>query len=437
MANYNQLKWLEEQLTVWVEEDLISMDQAQKIQAQYPKKSAEPNYNLAYIILGAVATLLVGSGIILIFAYQWEQISDFGKALLSVGPLVLGLVVYIFTFLKKRQELAWTESASGFMMLMIAASIGLYTQTFTIFPNEDNFWLCWILVAAPLMYLLNSTMAAILFCFGLTVWTVSVPDDQALYFWLIFLLFIPHFWWNLYKKKAIVRQNLLEWTFAITFTFGWFASMKALPDSVNYLGTALWLCLFYLLGQRTALRKLVFLRPLQLYAIGGSFILLLTASFELDLQAISLADWPSSGTAAISNLIVLSLLIAAWVWQWWVFIRQSEKEDLQALFLVLPLLIFAYLQVYSFESTTAPLLFGSLIGLVVSALYLKKGITEDSLFYINIGMLLVLSLACIRFFNADWSMFWKGMTFILLGLVFLSVNVYLARRQKALAETKS
>ncbi|MEM6379685.1 MAG: hypothetical protein AAF705_15895, partial [Bacteroidota bacterium] len=205
-----------------------------------------------------------------------------------------------------------------------------------------------------------------------------------------------------------------------------------LDDSVNYFGTALWLCLFYLMGHRTALRELVFLRPLQLYAIGGSFILLLSASFNLDIEAISFSTWSTEQSGEVVNSIIILGLVVAWLWQWWSFVKKQEREDLHGLFLVLPVLIFAYLQIYAFDSKIAPMLFGSLIGLAVSALYLKKGITEDSLFYINIGMLLVLSLACIRFFNTDWSMFWKGLTFILLGLVFLLVNIYLARKQKAM-----
>jgi uncharacterized membrane protein len=431
MANLNQLEWLKEQLVIWVDEELITTDQAQKIRAQYPKKSGEPNYNLAYIILGSVAALLVGGGMILVFAYQWEHISDFAKALLSVVPVLLGLLIFIYAFVRKREEPAWRESASGFMMLMIAATIGLYSQTFEVFEQPEQFWIYWILIAAPLMYLLNSTMASMLFCFGLTVWTVEVEPEQAQYFWLILLLFIPHLWLNLHKTDALIRQNLLEWTFALTFTFGWFATMNAFPDGVNFLGTALWLCVFYLLGQRTALRDIVFLRPLQLYAIGGSFILLLTISFDLDLQAIRLQDWSLEPAGAKVNLIILLLLITTWIWYWWRFIRSEEKDDLQGLFLTLPLLVFAYLQVYFFSSSVAPILFGSLIGLAVSAVYLKKGITQDALFYINIGMLLILSLASIRFFNAEWSMFWKGIVFILLGLVFLGVNVYLARREKA------
>ena len=74
---------------------------------------------------------------------------------------------------------------------------------------------------------------------------------------------------------------------------------------------------------------------------------------------------------------------------------------------------------------------GSLIGLMGGAVYLKKGIEEESLFFINVGMLIILIVLSIRFFNTDWSNLWKGIVFVLLGLVFLGLNVYLARREAA------
>jgi hypothetical protein len=60
---------------------------------------------------------------------------------------------------------------------------------------------------------------------------------------------------------------------------------------------------------------------------------------------------------------------------------------------------------------------------------LAKGLGEARLGVTNSGLILLTALASARFFDADLSFLTRGTGFILVGLSFLGVNVYLVRKR--------
>lgn len=430
MILQNQLAWLEEQLEAWVDDELISSDQAKAIRERYSNESIS-GLNLTYILLGSLATLLVGSGIVLIFAYQWEKLSELAKGLLSVVPTILGLILLLYAFLNQRSSITWRESASGFMMLMIAASMGLWGQTFDVFQEAQEFWLVWTLLSLPLLFLMNSSFAALLFGFGIVAGVLNSNGDYPLYFAGMFVGYAAHLAYNLKINSHVTRLNLLAWAFAVIFSFVWSVVMQSITGPMSFLGYTACLGVFYILGNRTWLSKSDRIFPWQLYAIIASFFLLLFLSLDSDLEPIDLLMLQASFDESWLTFSIWCLAILGWMV---VSFRQINYFKgatlLDYFFMIFPILFFAHLQIQEIASPLAVVLSGSLIGLMGSAIYLKKGIEENSLFFINVGMVLILAILSIRFFNTDWSDLWKGIVFVILGLIFLGLNVYLARRNR-------
>jgi len=426
--------WLKDEAQQWVAKGIIDEDQAASILSQYPKKSEKPDYNLAFIIFGSVAVLLVGSGITLIFAYQWESLNQTWKTVLAILPVLLGLALFVYVWMKKREELVWRECASGFMTLMLAASIGLLGQTYETLANPETYWLFWIILSCPFIYLLNSTMAALLFCFGLGGWVLESSQAENGVFWILLLLFIPHFWINIRKEGNVVRQNLLEWALAITFTVGWFATGHDSQEGLLFFGAGLWMSVFYLIGHYTARKDFLLLRPLQFYAVAASFIMIIVMNFDIDLEPFNWsAPWASEvldRSLIFTNWICIFLLLLVWVWQGWVLFRQKNRDNISLLFLFFPLVVLGFLRFNQVVDEDTSMLLGSGIGLLYAAIFLKMGVNEQSMILVNIGMLMIIVLASIRFFDADWSMLWKGVVFIVLGLGFLAVNLRLSQSLK-------
>jgi uncharacterized membrane protein len=434
MASNKQLSWLEDQIESWIEDGLVSEEQARAIRQRYSKEDSS-TLNLSYILLGSLATLLVGSGIVLIFAYQWEKLSDLAKGALSILPTLLGLAFFLYVYFSRRNALVWRESASGFLMLMFAASMALWGQTFGMLQESQQFWLTWILLSVPLLFILNSSLSALLFALGIIAGVLQSSEAYPAYFALLFLAFVAHFVINLRKNAHHTRINLLAWALVIVFTIVWSVNMQALAGPMNLLGYTACLGLFYLLGHSHLLSKRQQIYPWQLYAILCSFFLLIFLSVDGDLAAIKMEMVEEALRTATMELILWLLFMAAWlIWGFRYLWRSTSASLLGYFFMIFPILLFAHLQIHQLDNELWIVVSGSLIGLMGGAVYLKKGIEEESLFFINVGMLIILIVLSIRFFNTDWSNLWKGIIFVLLGLVFLGLNVYLARRDAARAE---
>ncbi|HKK77502.1 MAG TPA: DUF2157 domain-containing protein [Saprospiraceae bacterium] len=429
MASNKYIAWLEDQLDNWIEEGLVSEEQAHAIRKRY-STDGSGSLNLSYLLLGSLATLLVGSGIVLIFAYQWEKLSDLAQGSLSTLPTLMGLAFFIYVYISRRKELVWRESASAFLMLMIAASMALWGQTFGVLAAAEQFWLVWVLISLPLLFIMNSTLAALLFALGLIGGTLESTDGYAAYFALLFLGFMAHFMINLRSNAQVTRINLLAWTLVIVFTVVWIANMQSLSGVLNFLGYTACLALLYILGHSKILSKHRQIYPWQLYAILNSFFLLIFFSVDSDLEAVQVTMIQEAIREAAPELTIWVIVMAAWLFLGFRHLWHNASASLlDYFFMVFPILFFAHLQLHGLSSELWVVISGSLIGLMGGAVYLKKGIEEESLFFINVGMLIILIILSIRFFNTDWSNLWKGIIFVLLGLIFLGLNVYLARKE--------
>jgi len=127
----------------WVENKLISAEQAQAILA-FEKSS---HNNIFWKIAFVIASLLIGLGIILIISSGWENIPDLVK-LIGAFSLLAGLSYTTFWF-QQRQYKGWKEFFAILSFLMIGASIGLIAQIFNLDGGWSNFALTWSLLGLP------------------------------------------------------------------------------------------------------------------------------------------------------------------------------------------------------------------------------------------------------------------------------------------------
>ena len=68
-------------------------------------------------------------------------------------------------------------------------------------------------------------------------------------------------------------------------------------------------------------------------------------------------------------------------------------------------------------------------GLVVGVAAVHAGLKHGQLGTANCGLLLVVSLVLARFFDDDWSFVVRGVGFILMGIVFLAMNLWMLKRR--------
>ena len=138
-----------------VEADIITEDIADDIRKFYQNKSSPPS-NRLFIVFGILGAILVGLGIILIIAHNWNELSRFTKTCFAFLPLLIGQILCGYTLLKKRDSIAWREGSSVFLFFSVGASISLVSQIYNIPGDLSSFLLTWMLVCLPIVYIMRS-----------------------------------------------------------------------------------------------------------------------------------------------------------------------------------------------------------------------------------------------------------------------------------------
>jgi uncharacterized membrane protein len=101
MRNQKAIKWLYQQLPLLIENEIIPSETAEKIKHYFGEVEEKPDFNIAFLLAGILGAVLIGGGIILIFAYNWENLSKTWRTILSFLPLIFAQGIYTFVFFKK------------------------------------------------------------------------------------------------------------------------------------------------------------------------------------------------------------------------------------------------------------------------------------------------------------------------------------------------
>ena len=124
---------------------IITPETAEGIR-QYYREKAGQSQNRLFIIFGILGAILVGLGVILIIAHNWDEFSRTLKTFFSFLPLLVGQFFCAFTLWRKNDSSAWRESSSAFLFFAVGASISLISQVYHIPGNISVFLLTWMLL---------------------------------------------------------------------------------------------------------------------------------------------------------------------------------------------------------------------------------------------------------------------------------------------------
>lgn len=72
----------------------------------------------------------------------------------------------------------------------------------------------------------------------------------------------------------------------------------------------------------------------------------------------------------------------------------------------------------------------TLLVMGLGAAFLVRGSRTLTLSHINYGMALVVGTIVLRFFDSGLGLLGRGVVFILLGVVFLVINLYISRKKR-------
>jgi len=407
---------------------VIDSETAQRMRVHYATQS-ESGQNRLLVIFGVLGALLVGSGIILMVAHNWDELGRTPKTLLAVLPMLIGQAVCFYTLLKKEESQAWREGSSTFLLFAIGAAISLIAQIYHIPGNLSGFLLTWSLLSLPLVYLMRSSMVSLLYLGGIAWYTMENGTSGSFGGWLywgLLILAVPHYIRLILEEPRSNFTAFHHWALALSVFFG-LMGMSHPWESITMLSFAALLTVLVGTGRLLNLN----------YGVSENNGLLIFGSVSLIIQLFILSYYAAWSSLDFHNLRIEELSSGADVWLFpvllvaMIFIAFRIKiraHNFQPLMLAFPVMLFGVAAASSSSVFAAVITNCLLLYLGIDAI--RKGHLTQNLKLLNFGLGIISVLIVMRFFDLKMSFVLRGLLFILLGSAFFVANYQMLRKRK-------
>lgn len=187
-AFYSRLKT---ELEGWQKDGVIESSQAEAIMQRYgiEKKGFKPGNAIS--ALSTVAAVLVGFGVILFFASNWDWLPDNTKVAIILG---MTFSTYYAGYVMRFEEKNYPRAGHALLFLgsiLVGAAIFFIASIYNINADDKLLVLLWFLVIAPLGYFFDSkptvSLDILIFIFWLFEATVIKQNKGSVLF--IYMLF--------------------------------------------------------------------------------------------------------------------------------------------------------------------------------------------------------------------------------------------------------
>lgn len=415
-----------------IDAGIISQETADQITQFYRnKKSKEPNRLIA--VFGIVGAILVGMGIILIVAHNWDNFNRFTKSFLAFLPLIAGQIFATYAMIKKKDEKVWIESAAAFLFFSTGACISMISQIYHISGELPDFILTWMLLALPQIYILNSSVTSLLYLTGISYYVTEIGYSRfysydSLVYWILLAAMMPHYI-SLLKKKAesnyaVLHSRLIPLSIIIGL-----GSCTQMNEELMFIAFLNLFSAFFILGGLPVFHRTA--RNVQSYSFFGQLgivITLIPLTFDWiwpdlfrHLQPISeLIRTPELHAVFFSSLAAVFLLIRH------DHLPMSRHTSIFKYSFILFIVIFLLAGI----SPGLAQLLSNLMLLFIGIRIIQHGIAEDHLGILNFGLLVLATAVACKFFDTQLSFVISGLVFVTLGIGFFYTNYLIIKKRK-------
>lgn len=429
-----EVAWLHAELPDLIARGVLTPETADALKRHYGTSDRSAAAGWGQVLLASFGALLVGGGIILILAHNWEDLGRPARAAIAIGVLVLAQALTAFAVARRPASVPWTEAASGFLVASVGAAIALVGQTYHVGGTLEGLlqaWL-WLVVAVP--YITGSSLASILTWALLLVRVFNmswrdVPIDP----WLVAAAALPF-------VVVRVRRDPRSWRTALTAiaaaigifsvgtviaSNGWHGLWAIFDVSLlaAIVGAAAWP------PDRDAIeqwrRRLLVPAWLGLIAVGTIL------TFD-DVWRTVTVDERTGAQAAVMISAIVAVLCAAFASV--VAIRLARAGRLAAATAAAAAPLVVVLHAFSMLDVQLPgWIAFNLWLLAFGVVTLAGGVRAAALGTANLGLLALGALIVARFFDTDLSFLARGLVFVAFGVGCLAVNVWMMRQARRTA----
>lgn len=410
----------------WVKEGIITPEQAEKIKSRYPQREFKKFTHVLYIL----SALLIGGGILLFVASNWEKIPIIYRVL-----LIYGLLTYFSFqgfFIYERKGNYWL---SEFFFFLAAITFGaggwLIAQMFHFPPYYAKGILVWIIGTLPLVFLTESRTVLVLHSFLLSVWLgvyfYHYPQNIPYHYFVLFFILV----YLSYRLRLFVPLFLLLCSFPI-----WLGCvMEKLWQEGSFIIVANSLMaygfLLFALGEFQENGRCSYLSPLY-HLLGLTFVIFPNYVLSVDLRWSW--KWRRAFPSPQSYLFILPvigmyLLSLLFFLLGWRRSRERGNQVLSAFLAVFSLYFLMFFVSYHGVPKLLAIYYSILtcIGCIcfLYLAFLKKNLP---LFRVSFGFFILAVLT--YYFSEAWKLRYNALFFLGGGVGLLLLSIYLEKGRK-------
>jgi uncharacterized membrane protein len=429
-------RWLRSEIERWTADELISPEQASRLRERYPAPVDGPPWGL--LVFASAGALVIGLGVILLFAYNWNAIPKFGKLALVFTAVIAAHAGGLVLYRKAGWQRRLGEAFSLLGTMLYGAGIWLVAQIYHIDEHYPNGFLLWALGALVLAWVLESIPHGLLATVLIAIWGGAE----------VFRFHDPHLWALAILAFGIAplawrKQSALLLAFVLAAL-----ELLLIANVTSYGGSSRAFVSSLALGVLliAAARLTAALRPsfsagaavMAFFGFGGFFVCSYLLGFAN--AADDLLDWmrfskAQSHLAAVHSWTLFALAAVAWAWIAWQSVARTLTVAVEE-WLVPIALLYAYglaalglgTRVYAgFIAASF-----NLILLGIAIMWMWRGCRESQLRPTVIGSLLLGAVVLARYFDLFQSLVARGVAFIILGGIFMAEAMYYRRNRRAL-----
>ncbi|EZH73805.1 hypothetical protein ATO12_17890 [Aquimarina atlantica] len=415
------------ELQTLVGDKIISPELADKIEQYYATKDVgKPNK--LFMIFGIFGALLVGSGIILMLAHNWDDFSRLTKTILAFGPLLLGQILTGFSILKDK-SITWKEASGTFLFFAVGACMALVSQIYNIPGELGSFLLTWIILCLPLVYLLRSHAVALLTILLSTYYAVEVGlwnyrNTETPWLYIAFIgAMLPYYYRLITTNTTSNTVTIFTWILPVSIAI----ALSAFIGRSEDLGFVMYITMFgflYTIGRLPVFKELRTLRN-GFLIIGslGTVVSLMIFSFRWiwdELPDTFTYDTQELYTTVV--IVVLSISVLGYA----IIKKGIRAVNLFQVAFVIFLLVYFLLQ----DTGVLPVVLMNALVFALGMSAIKIGADKFNFGILNYGLLIISILIICRFFDTGMSFVVRGILFVMVGAGFFLTNYIMLKKQQ-------
>lgn len=410
---------LRKDLQELLDHQIIDRPTADRIaQFYYQKEAAGPNRQM--VIFGVLGAILVGAGIILIIAHNWDNFPRSAKTTFAFLPLLVGQALCGIS-LWRGLSTTWREGSSAFLFFAIGASISLISQIYNLPGSTPGFLLVWMSLAALIIYVMQSGSASILYWAGTTFYGIHTYSSaqefsNPIYYWMLVAAALPAIWYW-WKPTATDHFSVVHrWLVPLSFTI----TLGAFGEGNTELMFVAYMSLFgafWFAGQWAT--------PAPLLSSGyrvmgtlGTIVMLFMVSFKWFWEEVDFQKWTPESPELWVALGITAVALLLW--------HQTRKQATD-------LLAYSFLVFIAAVGLSRWVFFSILLIntwiFILGLLTIREGVQKNHLGLLNFGLIIISILIICRFFDTQFSYVVRGLAFLIVGSGFFGANYWMLKQR--------